>query len=120
MIEFEVPLSPSVNHYLLRNNNRSFTTKKAKDFQTYIMWFVKSKSLNVYYKIPLEVHYDIYFSDKRKRDIANHEKVLTDALVKAGVMVDDSLIHKLILTKKGFVKQGKIVVRIMKYNIDNI
>ena len=53
--------------------------------------------------------------DKRKRDIANYEKVLTDSLVVAGVMTDDNIIHKWQMEKMGIIKGGKVEVIIKPY-----
>jgi len=41
-----------------------------------------------------EVHYKFGRPDARKRDVFNFEKALTDYLVSAGVIEDDSLIER--------------------------
>lgn len=111
----EFPFPPSVNHYLGRFGNRSYKTAKAKAYNQAILAIVKQNNADMGFDYPLNVLYMYWMPDKRKRDIANYEKVLTDSMVTAGVMVDDHLIHKLTQEKKGFCKDGKVVVVIYPY-----
>ena len=106
----EFPFPPSVNHYLGRFGNRTYKTAKAKAYNKTVYDLVKASHADKGFNTPLCVYYFYWFPDKRKRDIANYEKVLTDSMVTAGVMTDDHLIHKLIQEKKGYCKDGKVVV----------
>lgn len=56
----------------------------------------------------LEAWYYIGRPDKRKRDLANYEKAVTDFLVKWGVMEDDYLIHKLVMQWDDSVPKGMV------------
>ena len=111
----EFPFPPSVNHYLGRFGNRTYKTAKAKAYNQAVYDIVKKHGANKAFNTPLEVLYFYWFPDKRKRDIANYEKVLTDSMVTAGVMVDDHLIHKITQEKKGYYKDGKVLVVIYPY-----
>jgi len=111
--QFDAPFPPSVNHYLGRNGKHSFLSPKAIKFNRDIYYLILMNGLNKKYSIPIEVHYDIWFPDNRKRDIANYEKVLTDALVKAGVMKDDHLVHKMVIQRMGIIKGGKVTISIL-------
>lgn len=49
---------------------------------------------------PIKTDFKLYYylakhTDKRKRDLANYEKALTDSLVKHGYLLDDSLLIEL-------------------------
>lgn len=59
-------------------------------------------------RLLLEV--DVHAPDKRKRDIANIEKVVTDSLVTAGVMLDDSQIDEVRLRRQAVQRGGCVVV----------
>lgn len=58
----------------------------------------------------LRVALDVFPPDRRRRDIANVEKVVTDSLVGAGVMVDDCLIDRWEITRRAVVRGGRLVV----------
>ena len=110
---FDAPFPPSVNNYLGRNGKHSYLTDKAKQFNKDIYYLVLMNNLNKNYTTPIEIHYDIWFPDTRRRDIANYEKVLTDALVKAGVMEDDHLVHKMVIRRMGIIKGGNVRITIL-------
>jgi hypothetical protein len=48
-------------------------------------------------------------------DIANYEKVLTDSMVRAGIMVDDHFIHRLTQVKMGIRDDGLVRVIIKPF-----
>lgn len=51
-----------------------------------------------------------YPPDKRRRDICNYEKQLTDALVACGCIIDDELLDFVWLVRRPVTKGGKAVV----------
>ena len=55
---------------------------------------------------------EAFMPDRRPRDLDNLFKALLDALVKAGVLVDDSIIDDLRIVRKDVIKGGKVVVSI--------
>lgn len=55
---------------------------------------------------------EAFMPDKRMRDLDNLFKSLLDALVKAGVLVDDSVIDDLRIVRKCVVNGGKVLVSI--------
>ena len=90
-------------------------TSKTKAYNQLILFDIKLQKANLNLDIPLFVTYNFWMPDKRKRDIANYEKVLTDSLVVAGVMTDDNIIHKWQMEKMGIIKNGKVEVIIKPY-----
>ena len=110
-----VPFPPSVNHYLLKHRFGVTKTSKTKAYNQLILFDIKLQKANLNLDIPLFVTYNFWMPDKRKRDIANYEKVLTDSLVVAGVMTDDNIIHKWQMEKMGIIKNGKVEVIIKPY-----
>ena len=60
----------------------------------------------------LEVTYHVSPPDRRRRDLGNIEKAVSDALHKCGVIEDDSQIDELHILRREPVKGGKLNVRI--------
>ena len=106
----ELPFPPSVNHYLGRRGHQTYKTAKAKTYNADVYALVLQAHANLRLDVPLTVWYQYWFPDRRKRDVANYEKVLTDSMVTANVMVDDYLIFDIRQTKMGFCKDGRVKV----------
>lgn len=119
-LTINLPFPPSVNHYLGRHGYRSYKTPKAKVFDSEVYAIVLTSKANKNYDVPVKVWYQYWFPDRRRRDVANYEKVLSDALVTAGVMLDDHLIYDIRQTKMGFCPEGKVKVIIAPYVSDFI
>ena len=109
-LTLELPFPPSVNHYLGRRGHQTYKTAKAKAYNAEVYALVLQAHANVRLDTPLIVWYQYWFPDRRKRDVANYEKVLTDSMVTANVMVDDYLIFDIRQTKMGFCKDGHVKV----------
>lgn len=115
-LEFSFP--PSVNHYLGRRGHHTYKTAQAKAYNAEVYAHVLQARANLRLNTPLTVWYQYWFPDRRKRDVANYEKVLTDSMVTANVMVDDYLIYDIRQTKMGYCKGGKVKVIIASYVSD--
>ena len=112
-LEFSFP--PSVNHYLGRRGHQTYKTAEAKVYNAEVYALVLQAHAALRLDTPLAVWYQYWFPDRRKRDVANYEKVLTDSMVTANVMVDDYLIYDIRQTKMGYCKGGKVRVIIAPY-----
>jgi crossover junction endodeoxyribonuclease RusA len=130
MITLELPWMPSVNHY--KKVGAIITTKTGKLYQKRVntnetklyYWQVWSKIMGlnpaervIFHRsatISLELCVDLHPPDKRRRDIDNGLKVLCDSLVRGGLILDDSQIHRLVVEKKSIIAQGKVVIRIQE------
>lgn len=64
---------------------------------------------------PVAILIDVYPPDQRKRDIDNLAKPILDALVKGGVLTDDSYVHELRMRKRRHIKYGRVYVQIMPH-----
>lgn len=97
MIKLKLPYPPSNNHYMGRTRSgKSFLTKVTKDFRAAVAELVgPSTTKNTF----LAVEVTIYHPDRRKRDICNIEKCLSDALQHAGQFEDDYLIDDIRFTR---------------------
>ena len=107
MIVLNLPLPPTVNHYIKSSGYRRYLSKEAIEFKKQVADYVSE------YKIPklgdarLEMHITIYFANKRRQDLDNRVKSLWDSLGSsgAGVFNDDSQIDILFL-QRGEIKKG--------------
>jgi|GEM_PF-4885724 len=96
LINFSTPFPISVNQVYYAPFRKIIMTPKAKEFKTWLTGELKTLVKNG--QIPklgnakLSAHYVVIAPDNRVRDLANLDKLLTDTIVNAGIMEDDSQI----------------------------
>lgn len=103
---------PSVNHYWRTARGVHYISAEGRNFRKHTEYAV----LEQLRRIPkldgrLWMEVLAYPPDKRLRDIDNLLKAPLDALASARVYEDDSQIDDLRISRRGVVKDGKIVVR---------
>lgn len=95
---FRLPLPPTSNHRLIpakiNGRTRLITSSEMR------AWKKQAQEiLSGHPEIPCvmgyRIHMSIWWPDRRKRDIDGPVKVCLDALVKAGILVDDSFVRYL-------------------------
>lgn len=97
-----IPFPPvSGNHMWKRSGRSVYLVPKARDYYNQVAFTVRANSHAVNFSSALKVSMQVYPPDKRKRDLTNLLKVIEDALTKAGVWQDDSLVHDLAVKKMG-------------------
>lgn len=91
MIQYTVPLPPSTNNlYFTRKKGGRAKSCQYKSWLIEAGWKLKEQGLLSTATAQFGVNL-LYEIDKRSRcDLGNHEKPLTDLLVKMGVLKDDS------------------------------
>jgi crossover junction endodeoxyribonuclease RusA len=99
-MEFELPYPPSVNQYWRRFRGRMVLSKAAQAYRKAVAaavlehWgYSRRKPIAAGVAIRLTVHPP----DRRRRDLDNVLKAVLDAVVKAGIMEDDSQVERLSL-----------------------
>ena len=114
-ITFEFPfLPPSVNQAYYTDFASRSRHKSAKYRQ-----FIKDISQYIPQQTAqgeVEIEYNFYFPDKRRRDVANYEKALSDTLVHYGTIEDDSKIQRMVLEKYYRKKEPLTVIQINELN----
>jgi len=103
-MKIELPFLPlSVNQCYGTdwNTKRRFKTKPYNEFIANCATYMASKKISG----DIEVEFNFYFPDKRKRDCSNYIKGLEDTLVHYGVIDDDSFIQ--ILHVEKYYQKGK-------------
>jgi len=90
-------LPPSVNQCYY-TDWRTKTRHKSKDYREFVDGCFIAFGLDKF-EGEIQVEYNFYFPDKRRRDIENYTKALSDTLVHYGVIEDDSKIMRMVLEK---------------------
>lgn len=93
-VRVSLPFPPSVNNLFLNAGKRRIPTPRYK------AWKVKADLMLMTQRLRLipgavNVRIDLVQPDRRRRDIDNCSKAPLDAIVKAGVITDDSAIQRL-------------------------
>ena len=111
LLECEVPICPpSVNHYWMAKGKARYLTRQAKDFIQLVALLVKPHRSVARLRLEATFH----FPDRVRRDIDNHLKGLLDALVKAGLCVDDEQFDELEVKRGSVFKGGKVILKVVE------
>lgn len=90
---------------------KMYMTKEGKDIKERYQWELK-KYITKIETGEIEVKLDLYFGDKRKRDVDNFNKLILDA--GTGILyADDSQIQKLTIAKHYDKENPRVVINIM-------
>lgn len=115
MITLTLPYPPSVNGMYVPVRGRLILSAKGRKYHSDVLAAVMEAGTPKAPPGRLHLSLELYPPDRRRRDIGNAEKVMSDALVHAGVMTDDSLIDRMELTRREVVRGGKCVVTITQW-----
>ena len=114
-IELELPWPPSLNHYYRHVGPRVLISRDGRKYRESVTAIARRAGYGTF-TCPVQVELDLYPPDNRRRDIDNSQKSLLDALTCAGVYKDDSLIHKITVTKREpMPPNGMAFIRITEY-----
>lgn len=119
MIILNLPWPNSANTHWRHARGRTYVSPKGVAFREAV-----KVSASIYNeRAPdgrLMVGVELYPPNKRIIDIDNRIKPLLDALTHAGIIIDDSLIDKIIVERKSIIKDGKCRVFISNYIPDYV
>lgn len=91
-----LPFPPTTNN-LFAGKARRFPSRAYKDWKAEA-WRALQRQLPIAaFDAPVEIVMRLGRPDNRRRDIANYEKAVSDLLVSAGILADDSLIERLVM-----------------------
>ena len=94
-MKFFLPYPPSINNYYGRaKNGRVYIKQAGVAFRRRLKVCVLLHGFKHTYTTPIKIDMIVYPPDNRRRDLDNIEKALFDALTKAEVWADDSLIRE--------------------------
>ncbi len=104
-IRARLPYPPTVNHYWRIGNGRLYISDEGKQYQRRVCAILSDAPKQ---SGRLSVAVGVRPPDKKKRDLDNVLKCLLDAITKAGVWRDDSVIDRLLVERRD-VKTGGMV-----------
>ena len=121
MIIFNLPWPPSVNSYwrtaTIHGSQRTLISAKGRAYTGEVKLALRD-TLYRHLKITerVSVVMDLYPPDNRTRDVDNHIKAVFDSITKAGLWEDDSLVDRLIITRREVERPGRVTVGIEDYD----
>ena len=100
-IVLKIPFPPTVNHIWTRVGNRSFLTREYRRFLALVVGAVESAKVAPGFKEApaYSVQLTVFPPDRRARDLDNFLKAALDAVTRAQLCPDDSLVCQLSATK---------------------
>lgn len=112
MTTFTIPFPPTVNHMMRTSGKQRYLSPEYKAFNGLVSYIVKRDRVTRFGDKRLAVAIELCPPNKRRFDIDNRVKPTLDALVKAGVMDDDSQVDQIHVRRGDIVKVGCAVVTI--------
>lgn len=93
MLVLDLPFPPSANHYYRQGQGRTHISKVGRQYSQLIQDLIRFSRSPPTITTPVAVDLQLTAPTRARRDLDNYEKALFDALTRAGVWADDSLIH---------------------------
>jgi len=114
---FYLPFPPTINSYYSHTRNGVYISKKGRLFRESILDAVNQQKGDYFTTLskPLQVDIILQMPDRRVRDLDNYMKALLDAVTKAEVWTDDSIIDKLTVTRGEIIKKGHVTMTITPF-----
>lgn len=122
MIRLDLPWPPSTNTAYANVRGRRVKTKRAREYASSVSWIVRRDDHATDWRIRagngwaprLAVRIDAHPPDRRRRDLANTEKLAIDAIFDY-LQLDDSLIDDLHLVRRDLDRpDGRLVITIQE------
>ena len=108
---FEIPYKPdSINTHWRRGNNVTYLNKKGREFRDNVQQFIKLQKYKTF-KNKVSVKIELYFKDKRERDIDNYFKAILDSF-NGFLYEDDKLIYELSSIKNMGCKRDYFIIEV--------
>lgn len=92
MIEIDLPYPPSVNHYWRVGRGRVYLSAEGRGYKARVASRLRASRLRCLTG-PVSMLLLLHPPDRRRRDLDNAMKALWDAIVRGGVLEDDSQIR---------------------------
>lgn len=116
MVTLVLPFPPSMNTYWRNLNGRTLLSAKGRRYKREVIAAVyeqlKKKPKPITDNVAVKVEF--YPPNNIRRDMDNYFKALFDSLTTAGVWVDDSQIKRIESDWCESIKNGKLLINILK------
>ena len=111
MIHLTLPYPPTWNHLYGQRGTRKYMKKAGVEYKKAVAELVNEMNVETIAG-RVSVFVAAYMPDKRRRDIMNLEKIVSDSLTDAGVLDDDSQIDELYIRRNAVTAGGSITIQI--------
>lgn len=113
-IELTLKGNPQSTNHIYKSTCRGkfasvYMSKAGKDLKESYQWQLKSQYKGKPKKDDLDLRVELFFGDKRKRDIDNYSKILLDSMSKI-IFEDDSQIQSILIIKNIDIKNPRIEI----------
>lgn len=97
---FRLPFPPSLNHAWKQGPRGTYLSASGREYRAEVAGALRDQ-LGAFSPLSCRVglSLELTMPNRIRRDIGNHEKAVSDALVEAGFLVDDEQIDQLIITR---------------------
>ena len=111
-VTLTLPWPPTANNLTAVVGRRRILTRSARQYRADALGAIQEQRPPRLGDARLKATLTLHPPTRARRDLANFEKAPVDALVFAGVFVDDSQIDDLRLVRGAVEKPGRVVVRL--------
>ena len=109
MIHLTLPFPPSLNHLYGMRGSQKYMKPEGRAYKQAVADIVSDVGVQTI-EGRVAVFVRAFMPDKRRRDIMNLEKILSDSLTSAGVWLDDSQIDDFRIVRGSVEKGGRVEV----------
>ena len=113
MIHLRLPYPPTWNHLYGQRGSQKYMKPAGKQYKQEVCEIVSQVGIETI-EGSVAVFVRAFMPDKRRRDLMNLEKILSDSLTNAGVWLDDSQIDDFHIVRGPVEKGGRVEVVITK------
>lgn len=113
-IDFRMPWPPSVNTYYICIRSLKVLSKKGREYAKTVTKQVADAGIDFCIDVPVEVEIKLAPPKNGIWDGDNYTKAIFDALVKSGVLKDDSIVMKYSVEKLPKYALGEVYISIWK------
>jgi len=107
-LDVTLPWPPSVNHYWAARGKGRYIAPHARAWHREVWAILKAQRVRYLDDVALYVF--AYPPDRRRRDISNILKGIEDAMVKAGILLDDYQVAEIHVIRRPPERPGRVRV----------
>jgi len=111
-LEVLLPWPPSVNHYWAARGRGRYLSPRAQAWHREAWAVLRAQKNGGPIKGPVAVTLVLHPPDRRRRDVDNVLKAVLDALVKGGVLRDDSQVEELHVVRRAPSPGGSVWLKV--------